>query len=390
MKRILQVSCFAFLVIISGQCKKDEPDASIPDAEIDTYFDLAYIASGGFEDLAKAKAISDGKPVRVLKDLVGTKDALWKGKEIPAPMWPTPPVYYNDAMGGYILVPNVSFSWWLSEKFTAIPQPYDVYIVMRDLQAVPYEGYISAGIGMRNKDDHLELKIDYNDATGFHSAVKEFANGSGVPVKNKMSIVRIQFNGANSKVFINNVQVGGTVDLGSAGTHELGYGTLSHAAQHDFYGMWMKLGGLLNDKDNEYVYGKLAEIYKPGSYPDKPIADKIRSIWSSTSKSWEAQYDYVSPDGTPEDKTKTEYKWGYHMINKTGGAPALIHDLDQTTFFIGSKATGKTLLRDDFPAIFTAKGNGSVEVFVSVKVFDTAGKSWDHIVRSQFTVDDIL
>lgn len=399
-KRILPALFGSALVLIFAGCKESKEDPVIA-ATIESYFDLAYLASNGFEDLAKTKPTSDGKPVRVLKDVVGGKDAKWMGIDVPSPIWTTPPLFHNDEMGGYILVPNVSYTWWLTDKFAAIPQPYDVYIVMRDLQAVPYEGYISAGIGIRNKDDHLEVKVDYNDATGFHSSLGEYPTNSGVPVKNQISILRLQVNGANTKLFINNKQIQGTLTthedppkpsattLTSAGTHELGYGTLSHAAQHDFYGMWIKFGALLSDADHEYVYGKLSEVFKPGSYPSKPIADQIKVTWNNSTKSWNAAYTYVSPDGTAEDKIKTEYRWGYHRRYLGNGAIPKALDLDQTTFFTGTTATaGATFPRSAFPVDF-GKGNKEIEVFVQVKVYDTKGNSWDHMVRSQFVVDDI-
>lgn len=393
-KSILSTLLACALLLISFGCKDSKGDP-IADVKIETYFDMAYLASNGFEDLAKTKATSDGKPVRVLKDVVGTKDAKWVGDlkpGLPSPIWTTPPVFHTDEMGGYILVPNVSYTWWQTDKFTAIPQPYDVYIVMRDLQAVPYEGYVSAGMGVRNKDDHLELKIDsYNSSNVFTSTVKEFATNSGVPPKNKMAIIRMQFNGANSKIFINNVQVPGTVDLGTGAMFETGYGTLSHAAQHDFYGMWIKFGGLLSDADHAYVYGKLSTQFNPGSYPKKPIADNIIVTWNTTTKSWDAKYTYVSPDGTAEDLTKTEYKWGFHKRYKGPlTTPPAEFDLDQTNFFTaGTSTTGKSLLRSAVSSLFTSVGLGETEVFVSVKVYDTKGNSWDHMVRSQFAIDDI-
>lgn len=385
MRKLVMLLMVLFFVTQEG-CKEKttEPDPTPLPPEINELFDVAYVASESFEDKAMTTAIGHQKPVRAIKDLIGTRHIIYDGPEKPSDLFPTPPVYYNYDYenGGYIMVPNVIPARWLTNgTFTAVPQPYDVYVVLRDLEAIKYEGYFAVGIGMRNKSDHLELKID-NAETGQTKQV-DFAQDAGVPKWNKMSIIRIRYEGANSKVWINNQQLPGTVDVGNGPINRLGYGTNSHAAQHDFFGMWIKFG-TLTDAEHEFVYKTLEEQYEPDTYPDRPFANNIRAVWNNTAKAWTAQYEYISPNGVAEDKTKTEYQWYVHDLSV---------DLNFTHPVAG--ANKATFVRADYPAEFPLAGEGSpstgkgARVYVTVKVFDTEGKSWDHFLRSQYTVDNV-
>ena len=308
----------------------------------------------------------------------------WVGKEIPSPIWKTPPVFHVEGKTGYILVHNVQLAKWESKQFAKIAQPYDVYVVLRDLQAVVDEGYFAVGLGLRNRGNtSLELSTTSANGSGadnqLMAAALEF---------NKMSIVRMRFDGANSKIWINNVQVSpvmpnttGTNNtnqgIKNGGISQLGYGTVSHAAQHDFFGMWVKFG-TIPDSDHAAIYKTLSDFYGAGQYPDKPFPNKVKAVWNNTAKQWVAQYEYNGIN--PEDLTKTQYQWGYHIIAE---------DLDNTTFFpVEPNSTGKALVRANYPTIITQPGQTKVKIFVSVKVFDNKGESWNHFVRSEFAYDN--
>jgi hypothetical protein len=388
MKKYIFISLLFLIIGCEKNMEMDAASNPSPTIAIETelkpYFDAAFVAGTGFEDLAKTIPLANGKPARVIKDIIGNKDLLWSkldgspGVDASGSLWTTPPVYTNDEVGGYILVQNVSPNLWLSKPFGVIAQPYDVYVVLRDLQGVTYESYFGVGFGLRNRGDHLEVKMD----SGNGNAIFQQLSAPKILEYNKRSIIRLRIDGANSKTWINNTLVPpGTVDLKDGKLTILGYGTNSHAAQHDFYSMWIKFG-TLSDNDHNAIYSKLENYYKANTFPDKPIATNIYLSWNTGS--WTANYTYNSPNGIAEDKTKTEYQWGYHTLD---GA----HDLNTTTFLTGPNAKKATLKRSDFPTEIPLPGQSKCEVFVTVKVFDVNGNSWDRSfsLRSQFALDNI-
>lgn len=381
MKNIMPLIIGLFLTfVLIGSCSKSSDGDPAPDVvpqypDLKQYFDAGYVAPVGFEDLGKATATADGKPVRVFKDIIGDKDLLWAGKDVPSPMWPTPPVYHAEGTTGYILVHNVTNTFWESPQFTAISQPYDLYVVLRDLEAVNYEGYFARSLGLRNRGDKLELSI-----SGPNSPTTTSVDMSAPTILefNKISVVRIRFDGANTKLYINNVVVApGAVNIGAGKINQLVYGTNSHAAQHDFFGMWVKFG-TISDGDHTKIYQALSDFYKPATFPADPLAKNIKAVWNNTTKAWGAQYEYEG-GANLEDITKTTYQWGYHI---------LANDLDTSDIIAG--ATSKTLTRASYSAIFTQPGQGKVRVFVRVTVYGKDGKSWNHLVRSAFTLDNVL
>ncbi len=377
------IPLIGLVLCTAWSCKdKDTTDAAAPIPKIESYFDAAYVASTGFEDFNKTIAVSDGKPVRVFKDLIGDKDLIWSkqvgvnGDDVPGPLWPTPPTYSKDGMGGSVLVQNISPNQWLSKDFAAVPQPYDVYIVLRENQGVRYEGYFQVGYGLRDRGSFLELAM--NASTGGGSTLVNMSPPT-IFEPYKLAIVRLRIDGAKSKLWINDVMIPpGEVNLGNAQLTRLGYGTPSHADQHDFYGMWVKFG-TLSDADHKNIYEQLTSIYTPNSFPEFPIANKIRMDWNNAG-GWNASYTYYSPTGVAEDKSKTEYKWGYHTLGK---------DLNTVTYLQGKSATTATLLRSDFPTEIPAPHDGkTTEIFVAVKVYDVNGKSWTRFLRSEFLQDN--
>jgi len=371
-------------LLLEERCSNSEPaptgevTSQFPD--IKTYFNAGYVAPTGFQDVAATIPTAAGNPVRVIKDIIGDKDLTWVGINVPSPMWPTPPVYRTEGKTGYILVHNVQLTKWASKQFATIPQPFDLYAVIRDVECVNYEGYFAVTLGLRNRGDRLEISV--SDATGKTTA-KEF-NAPTILEFNKISIVRMRFDGANSKVWINGAQVSpGSVDVGTGGIKQLGYGTVSHVAQHDFFGMWVKFG-TIPDSDHTTIYQTLSDFYGAGQYPGKPLANNIKVVWNGVTKSWDPQYTFVGDGINPEDPTKTEYQWGYWDKSK---------DLDTSSLFPGANSKKKSLKRSDFPNEINFPGQATaskgVSVFVIVKVYDTKGNSWDHLVRSSHVLDNI-
>jgi hypothetical protein len=377
MKRLtlLFFSSIIFLLTLQHCSKSDPKPASVATfPDVKAYFDAAYVAPASFQDNAMTQDIVDGTSALVLKDLVGDNHLTWANdRVVQSPMWPTPPVYHVDGSQGYILIPNVDKSRWTSKLFAKKSQPFDLYVALRDLEAVSFEGYFAVTLGMRNRGDHVEISL-----TDGSNTVSPQMNTPTLLEFNKISIVRIQFDGANSKLWINNNQVPpSTVNVGTGGINQLGYGTVSHVAQHDFFGMWVKFGKV-SDTDHAVIYQALADFYKPGTLPDKPIATNIKATWNNSTKAWEAKYTYQGTN--PEDKTKTQYRWGYHDRSQ---------DLNTANLLPENQASGATLTRANFSSVWTQPGLNKVDVFCVVRVFDDKGNSWDHLLRSPPTPDNV-
>ena len=378
---ICSIVLFLTLENCSSSKSNDPTPIKPPDTGLNDYFDAVYLASQGFQDVGKTNAIVDGKQAWVLTDLKGDKELKWaNNRTIQSPLWPAVPAFYNDEFGGYILVPNVNETYWASKSFTEIPQPYDIYVVLRDLEAVSFEGYFAVGVGLRNRGDQLELKVDSKGST-----FSVLMDKPTVLAFNKRSIVRIHVEGTNTSLWINNLQVSPSkVNIGTTGgITAIGYGTNSHAAQHDFYGFWMTLGRSLSKVENDSVYSKLSRIYKPGNYPDQPFANKIKVVGNAAAspREWSVTYDFVAPTGAVEDKSKTEYQWGYYRTDSG-------QDLNTANYFTGPNGKMSTLKRSDFPTEFPVPGGNKTYVFVVVKVYDSNGKSWSHLVRSALVSDN--
>lgn len=386
---ILTIASFAIVFVFLQNCsssKSDPVPAAVPSLNQDVInlFDNVYTASTGFQEASMTNATADGKQVWVIKDIKGDKDLIWFNpiRTVPSPMWPSPlPLYYTDEVGGYIFLPNLNQSNWLSKQFAAAAQPYDVYVVLRDVEAQQDEGYFAVSYGVRNIGDHLKYVLNSPGNNPEVDMDRPF-----VPEFNKRSILRLRIDGPKSRLWINDVPVtykgGNTVDLGSAPITYLGYGSNSHVAQHDFYSMWVKFGTLTDDQ-NKTVYDELAKYYNIGTYPDKPFASKIRATGNNGNdpkRTWTATYEYISTTGTLEDTGKTEYQWGY--FDTSSGT----NDINQLAYIDGAKS--KVLKRDDYPNIFKDPGKGLQNVFVTVKVYDVNGNSWSHYVRSPLVRDN--
>jgi hypothetical protein len=340
--------------------KIDPSSPSIDESvELDSLFDVIYLPSNGFEDINRTIPITNDRPIRVFVDEIGDKDLEYNGNPTPTRIG-EPPHYYSDE-GGYVFIPNVNnIHWETPGDFAEIPQPFDVYYVYRDLQGLPGESFVNGGstFNLRNRVTNMSIGLD--------TTPREFPEGSALPEYNKITIFRIRFDGANSKLWMNNEQVTGTVDVGSRGITEMAMGAINNANQCDFFFAGAKFG-TLTQEEHDFIYDKLAEVYPPGVFPDKPLADSVHVTYSNNV--FTANYNYVNTLGIDEDTDKTEYIW-LHAGNES--FPTLMNQQ------VVPGADGKTMNRLDYPEIFPNPPSG-VWLKALVKVWDKEGNTWRYL-----------
>lgn len=349
----------AAIIIFVLSCGDEvNPESPVIDESIDleSLLDVVYLPSSGFEDLNKTIPIANDRPIRVFVDEIGDKDLEYDGNPTPTRIG-EPPHFYSDE-GGYVFFPNVNnIHWETPGNFEEIPQPFDVYYVFRDLQGLPGESFVNGGstFNLRNRVTNMSI--------GLNITPVEFPEGTALPEYNKISIFRIRFDGGNSKLWINNVQINGEVNVGGDGITELAMGAINNANQCDFFFAGAKFG-TLSPEEHTFIYNKLSEFYPPGVYPDKPLADSVYVSYENDI--FTANYNYVNTLDIEEDTDRTEYLW-LHAGNES--FPTL---KDQKVI---SGANGKTMNRLDYPDIFPSPPSG-VWTKALVKVWDEDGNTW--------------
>lgn len=334
------------------------PDDTETTADLSSLFDVMYLPAEGYEDLEATVPISNDTSLRYFKDAIGDKDMIYNGNPTPTRIG-EPPHYFSDE-GGYVFLPNVNnIHWETPGEFQEIPQPFDVYYVYRDLQGIGGENYVKGSntFNIRDKKDHLAIGLGVGDKT------KGFEPGTGILEENKISILRIRFDGPNSKLWVNNKQIPGTVNIGNDGIKEMAMGTGNNCSHSDFFFAAAKFG-TLTDAEHELVYKTLATRYPPGEFPMKPFANEVTVAFENGV--WTVDYEYINRLEFEEDIEKAEFIW-YHA----GDGPA--RDLSNQLVIEG--ATGRTLNRLDHPEIFSNPPS-NVWIRPAVKVYDTEGNSW--------------
>ncbi|MEO1054885.1 MAG: hypothetical protein AAFX87_29900 [Bacteroidota bacterium] len=335
--------------------------SQFPHPDLKTMFDVLYLPGEGFQDLAGTIPITDGKSIRYFQDAIGTKDMVYNGNPTPTRIG-EPPHFYGDE-GGYVFLPNVNnIHWETPGQFAAIPQPFDVYYVFRDLQGLGGENYVKNGkaFNLRDKKTHMAIGL------GTGSQTVGFAPGSGLLEENKISIIRIRFDGANSMMWVNNEQIPGMVDIGSGNIREMALGTANNCSHSDFFFAAAKFG-TFTETEHQTVYNELARLYPPGEYPMKPFANDVTVDFDNNT--WTVGYDYVNRLGYAEDSARAEVIW-YEA--GSGSSP----DLKNQNVIDG--ATGRTLNRLDYPNVFPGPPS-RVWLRPSIKVWDVHGNTWRHL-----------
>jgi len=359
------IGSIAFMLLFSfTSCKKGDPvaPADLGLDDIKEVFDLQWLPVESFGDLDGNIAIEDGMPVWLITDGIGKIDIPYTGEPVPSVRFKTPPIFKKGKNGehDYIFFPNARAQYYgdnsvpLKEDGSTIEQPFTVYAVVRRLQAINNEAYWNRGMIFRNRNDnHYQLGV---------ASFVDFPVGSGILEANKISIVKVVYDGPNSKIWINNEPYadGASVDVGSKGLQILGYGTIAHIAHHDLFGFWMK-HGLLTDSENKFIYETLSEIYSPDEFPQYPIADNLDIIWDNSNKSWTIDYDYINPDTTVTE-ANTKYQWYVRVDGES---------LEQVYPLAGPNAQKKTLLRSDFPIDLPAPYPSNAQIYCGVQVDGT-------------------
>jgi hypothetical protein len=332
--------------------------------DVSAWFDLQWTAANSTSDLAGIVQIQDGAPVRRFFD--GIHDAIDHDiRHHDGPphsiRYPDPPTFHAGD-GGYVWFPNVKNTTYGVNNVPAMLPPFEVYAVLRDLQGVPYEGYFANWIGLRDRGNTLEM----NGA--------EFPPNSGVLVKNKITIVRMRIDGADSRLWLNGAPYAGgaAVTIPFLALTGIGYGTVSHGANHDFFGFWVKINGLLSEAEHAEIYARLSARYPPGEFPNAPLADNLR-VMMHTYGTWSCDYDYVNRLGLPEGATS--YQW---YIAGGTDSPGPYDDMLSDAYPLpGVNARNKTLRRSDYAALLTTSGGAQAGlVYCGITVRDSAGNAW--------------
>jgi hypothetical protein len=336
--------------------------------DLSAFFDLQWTAGNSTSDIAGLNPIQNGQSVRRFFDGIPggafNHHIVHHNGPPHSIRYPDPPVYHDED-GGYVWFPNVKNTTYGVNNVPAMLPPLEIYAVIRDLQGVPYEGYFANWIGLRDREHTLEMMG------------AEFPPNSGVLVKNKITIIRMRIDGANSRLWLNGVPYanGMAVTVPFLAMTGIGYGTVSHGANHDFFGIWVKINGLLTESEHQQVYASLASRYPPGEFPQKPLANNARVVMH-TYGIWSCDYDYVNPLGLPEGAT--EYQW---YIGGGTDAPGPYDDFLSDAYPLpGPNARNKTLVRSDYASLLTTTQGAQVGlVYCGVTVKDSAGNSWREV-----------
>ncbi|MEQ8361810.1 MAG: hypothetical protein RH948_03020 [Cyclobacteriaceae bacterium] len=368
MKKIVLVTLMSLpLGLILLTCKSDSDPEIV--ASLDSLFNHSYSALKTFSDDNGTIPRVNNQPVLFWEDLSGDQDLLYIGDRNPT-RYGQPPSFF-DTDGGYVFIPNVQFQQWSTKLPSVTAQPIEIYLVIRDLNAPQNEGYLGSfrAPSFRDKADHLRMSIQADDG--------DFQPGTPVLTHNKITIMKLRYDGANSMAWMNGERIPGTVNVGNKGVENLVIGTANNNAHCDIFFMGVKFGSLTSAEDN-FIYEELSKLYPPNTYPNKPLADDIKATWNNTDKSWSADYTYVSTEGIAEDTNATEYMW------LTGGNGP-IYDLQNQIIIAG--ANSKVLKRSDYPSVFSGTPSG-VWFKAIVKVHDANGNSW-RFLDSDWAVDNI-
>jgi hypothetical protein len=157
-----------------------------------------------------------------------------------------------------------------------------------------------------------------------------------------------------------------------------GIGSSGHPMNHDFFGMWYKLGSVLTPANRLNVLRELKKIYPIGQKPNqsvgKPYCVPVITF-NNTTKVWTVAINYVpGGSGFPIDLNATVINWyGGLSLGNT------VNTLDNQFLIRTTNGNTLTLARSAFPAAFPTPYPSFNIINVGITVFDTDGNSWKEV-----------
>lgn len=197
----------------------------------------------------------------------------------------------------HLFWPNCIGSQLVSGKFAGLKTPNTVVTLTRVRDAVTWEGGIGSGVSLRDRGDHIELS---NNAAGVQI-------DKGVFPRNRWILTIAEDNGGRSRVLINDMQIGGFVNLPPSYIDAIWYGTNSHIIEHDlkFFGIY---NGIYTDAQLAELIQIANKIVPLGSYPKKAFIYSPR-ISISNGVASVSSYKFHGYDQTPIDPNSIVWEW---------------------------------------------------------------------------------
>lgn len=205
----------------------------------------------------------------------------------------------------HLFWPNVLGSQLISKTFPALKSPNTVVAYVRVRDAVKWEGGIAMGVGIRDRGDRLEIG-NWGGAVSLDK---------GLFPLNRWVLVIMEDNGARSRVMINDMQIGGFVNLPASYIDAIWYGTNSHIIEHDlkFCGIY---NGIFTDAQLAELIQIANKIVPLGSYPKKAFIYSPR-VSISNGVAIVSSYKFHGYDQTPIDPNSIRWEW-MGIDGKTG------------------------------------------------------------------------
>jgi hypothetical protein len=290
----------------------------------------------------------------------------------------TAPIFKNP-LGDvpHVFIPNVLDSVFNSSgTFANQASPNTSVVLFRHRRAIVDEGGIGMGLQARDRG--------YNQyEIGNFTGATELAANSGIAPFDVWSLLVLEDNGSQSRIYLNGAKLGADVTLPASLVNRLYYGTNSHVLEHDlkFAGHF---NGIFTAAQRDNLLALANRIVPIGSLPKAPVVTNPVVVFDGTDTFRVASYSYSAPDGAAINPASLEIEWFVTSLN----VPTVQgwFGLDGQRFV----HRGPTLKRSLFPSSFPIPGNDQQQVVAVVRARDVNGCGWSGVpFRSRPLRDEI-
>lgn len=335
-------------------------------------FDAVHYAMTSTKYNSAAKT-TNGDSVGVIKDKIGTADLIYSGLATPAvglatlgtpTIVPYGPYLIDDKFMAADNRPGTSFT---TESFTAIPAPYEVWLISRRLPGQPFEAKLQGA-----------PCSEYLGDTG--SGIRCIFNNVDIPgaawqPAYELICERMVITGTYVSYYVNGTLVGTNSDLTAGGANGssdvIGNTTktahslipYTNSADFDFGAKYFKIG-IFSDATAAAIYASLATKWNLGSTPNKPLLTNMRWVKSGTSYTPEIAVLHTPPGVTLAAQSTWDYQWFWKDLQT---------NYDTQTQF----STSYVVNAGDFPA--NDGSHTDVCIKFRVRAKDTSGNTWRYL-----------